>query len=194
MVVQSRQRERSKEMDKDGFVIPTDFRERFAVGRELNIAYAMFSDVKFTVKILELKELTDDYRKKADIGIFPDDSLSSIFKSLYEDKKKTLEHVYNETLQGRKVDKKDPLTLKSLMLFLKMAVDILGLDTNLLNKSSSGCRLFQKLIYNYILTTIAQNILSAMDTAFDGIKSSKKFKQDPFCLLAYLETHGTKDP
>uniref|UniRef100_A0A0K6SAZ9 Uncharacterized protein n=1 Tax=Chromera velia CCMP2878 TaxID=1169474 RepID=A0A0K6SAZ9_9ALVE len=75
MVVQSRQRERSKEMDKDGFVIPTDFRERFAVGRELNIAYAMFSDVKFTVKILELKELTDDYRKKADIGIFPDDSL-----------------------------------------------------------------------------------------------------------------------
>uniref|UniRef100_A0A0G4GUP2 Uncharacterized protein n=1 Tax=Chromera velia CCMP2878 TaxID=1169474 RepID=A0A0G4GUP2_9ALVE len=119
---------------------------------------------------------------------------SSIFKSLYEDKKKTLEHVYNETLQGRKVDGKDPLTLKSLMLFLKMAVDILGLDTNLLNKSSSGCRLFQKLIYNYILTTIAQNILSTMDAAFDGIKSSKKFKQDPFCLLAYLESHGTKDP
>uniref|UniRef100_A0A0G4I9A8 Uncharacterized protein n=1 Tax=Chromera velia CCMP2878 TaxID=1169474 RepID=A0A0G4I9A8_9ALVE len=119
---------------------------------------------------------------------------SSIFKSLYEDKKKTLEHVYNETLQGRKVDGKDPLTLKSLMLFLKMAVNILGLDTNLLNKSSSGCRLFRQLIYNYILTTIAQNILSAMDAAFDGIKSSKKFKQDPFCLLAYLETHGTKDP
>uniref|UniRef100_A0A0G4GZ75 Uncharacterized protein n=1 Tax=Chromera velia CCMP2878 TaxID=1169474 RepID=A0A0G4GZ75_9ALVE len=119
---------------------------------------------------------------------------SSIFKSLYEDKKKTLEHVYNETLQGRKVDGKDPLTLKSLMLFLKMAVDILGLDTNFLNKSSSGCRLFRKLIYNYILTTIAQNILSAMDVAFDRIKSSKKFKQDPFCLLAYLETHGTKDP
>uniref|UniRef100_A0A0G4FS40 Uncharacterized protein n=1 Tax=Chromera velia CCMP2878 TaxID=1169474 RepID=A0A0G4FS40_9ALVE len=62
-------------MDKDGFVIPTDFRERFAVGRGLNIAHAMFSDVKFTVKILELKELTDDHRKKADIGIFPDDSL-----------------------------------------------------------------------------------------------------------------------
>eukprot|EP00820_Chromera_velia_P025074 Cvel_9583.t1-p1 / transcript=Cvel_9583.t1 / gene=Cvel_9583 / organism=Chromera_velia_CCMP2878 / gene_product=hypothetical protein / transcript_product=hypothetical protein / location=Cvel_scaffold556:6894-7643(-) / protein_length=250 / sequence_SO=supercontig / SO=protein_coding / is_pseudo=false len=121
---------------------------------------------------------------------------SSIFKSLYKDKKKTLEHVYNETLQGRKVDGKDPLTLKSLMLFLKMAVDILGLDTNLevLNKSSSGCQLFRKLIYNYILTTIAQNILSAMDAAFDGIKSSKKFKQNPFCLLAYLETHGTKDP
>uniref|UniRef100_A0A0G4I3W3 Uncharacterized protein n=1 Tax=Chromera velia CCMP2878 TaxID=1169474 RepID=A0A0G4I3W3_9ALVE len=95
---------------------------------------------------------------------------------------------------GRKVDGKDPLTLKSLMLFLKMAVDILGLDTNLLNKSSSGCQLFRKLIYNYILTTIAQNILSAMDAALDGIKSSKKFKQDPFCLLAYLETHSTKDP
>uniref|UniRef100_A0A0G4GSV9 Uncharacterized protein n=1 Tax=Chromera velia CCMP2878 TaxID=1169474 RepID=A0A0G4GSV9_9ALVE len=119
---------------------------------------------------------------------------SSIFKSLYEDKKKTLEHVYNETLQGRKVDRKDLLTLKSLMLFLKMAVDILGLNTNLLNKSSSGYRLFRKLIYNYILTTIAQNILSAMDAAFDKIKNSKKFKQDPFCLLAYLETHGTKDP
>uniref|UniRef100_A0A0G4FQ16 Uncharacterized protein n=1 Tax=Chromera velia CCMP2878 TaxID=1169474 RepID=A0A0G4FQ16_9ALVE len=119
---------------------------------------------------------------------------SSIFKSLYEDKKKTLEHVYNETLQGSKVDGKDPLTLKSLMLFLKMAVDILGLDTNLLNKSSSGCQLFRKLIYNYILTIIAQNIFSTMDAAFDGIKSSKKFKQDPFCLLTYLETHGMKDP
>uniref|UniRef100_A0A0G4EZT4 Uncharacterized protein n=1 Tax=Chromera velia CCMP2878 TaxID=1169474 RepID=A0A0G4EZT4_9ALVE len=62
-------------MDKDGFVIPTKFRERFVVRRELNIAHAMFSDVKFTVKILELKELTDDHRKKADIGIFPDNSL-----------------------------------------------------------------------------------------------------------------------
>uniref|UniRef100_A0A0G4HA60 Uncharacterized protein n=1 Tax=Chromera velia CCMP2878 TaxID=1169474 RepID=A0A0G4HA60_9ALVE len=125
----------------------------------------------------------------------PDRMLKSfIFKSLYKDKKKTLEHVYNEILQGRKVDGKDLLTLKSLMLFLKMAVDILGLVTNLLNKSSSGCRLFRKLIYNYILTISAQNILSAMDAAFDGIKSNKKFKQDLFFLLAYLETHGTKDP
>uniref|UniRef100_A0A0G4HSB8 Uncharacterized protein n=1 Tax=Chromera velia CCMP2878 TaxID=1169474 RepID=A0A0G4HSB8_9ALVE len=62
-------------MDKDGFVIPTEFWERFAVRRELNIAPTMFSDVKFIVKILELKELTDDHRKKVDIGIFPEDSL-----------------------------------------------------------------------------------------------------------------------
>uniref|UniRef100_A0A0G4GK63 HMA domain-containing protein n=1 Tax=Chromera velia CCMP2878 TaxID=1169474 RepID=A0A0G4GK63_9ALVE len=161
---------------------------------------AMFSGLKihFTEKVelqaIDPESQINDATDQQVVNLSFEHPDQMVKSSIFKDKKKTLEHVYNETLQGRKVDGKDPLTLKSLMLFLKMVVDILGLDTNLLNKSSSGCRLFQKLIYNYILTTIAQNILSTMDAAFDGIKSSKKFKQDPFCLLAYLETHGTKDP
>uniref|UniRef100_A0A0G4FBL7 Uncharacterized protein n=1 Tax=Chromera velia CCMP2878 TaxID=1169474 RepID=A0A0G4FBL7_9ALVE len=57
----------------------------------------------------QINDLTD--QQVANLSFEHPDRMvkSSIFKSLYKDKKKILKHVYNETLQGRKVDGKDPL-------------------------------------------------------------------------------------
>uniref|UniRef100_A0A0G4HU55 Uncharacterized protein n=1 Tax=Chromera velia CCMP2878 TaxID=1169474 RepID=A0A0G4HU55_9ALVE len=128
-------------------------------------------------------------------GDHPDVLLKSVtFKTDWEETKGLVAHHFNEAMQGMLYDGTDPTRIDRLRTAISRSIKACGLTTITMNKNSTGCRKYRKMITTFLKKQLGGNVLDSLDSAFAPLGTDTLYEEDLFCLWGWLESQTVKDP
>uniref|UniRef100_A0A0G4FUN8 Uncharacterized protein n=1 Tax=Chromera velia CCMP2878 TaxID=1169474 RepID=A0A0G4FUN8_9ALVE len=156
-------------------------------------------DIQFehvTVEPQDPHEAVSDPTTLAGLGgDHPDVLIKSVtFKTDWEETKGLVAHHFNEAMQGMLYDGTDPTRIDRLRTAISRSIKACGLTTITMNKNSTGCRKYRKMITTFLKKQLGGNVLDSLNSAFAPLGTDTLYEEDLFCLRGWLESQTVKDP
>uniref|UniRef100_A0A0G4FA42 Uncharacterized protein n=1 Tax=Chromera velia CCMP2878 TaxID=1169474 RepID=A0A0G4FA42_9ALVE len=128
-------------------------------------------------------------------GDHPDVFIKSVtFKTDLEETKGLVAHHFNEAMQGMLYDGTDPTRIDRLGTAISRSIKACGLTTITMNKNSTGCRKYRKMITIFLKKQLGGNVLDSLNSAFAPLGTDILYEEDLFYLWGWLESQTMKDP
>uniref|UniRef100_A0A0G4ICE2 Uncharacterized protein n=1 Tax=Chromera velia CCMP2878 TaxID=1169474 RepID=A0A0G4ICE2_9ALVE len=156
-------------------------------------------DIQFehvTVEPQDPHEVVSDPTTLAGLnGDHPDVLIKSVtFKTDWEETKGLVAHHFNKAMQGMLYNGTDPTWIDRLRTAISRSIKACGLTTITMNKNSTGCRKYRKMITTFLKKQLGGNVLNSLDSAFAPLGTDTLYEEDLFCLWGWLESQTMKDP